>query len=56
MCIRDRGNVADPASPHFDDMLEDWVEGRYRKLAFDRGEVEARAEHRRVLGSDMTAR
>ena len=50
------GNVADPASPHFDDMLEDWVEGRYRKLAFDRGEVEARAEHRRVLGSDMTAR
>lgn len=50
------GNVADRSSPHFDDLLDDWVEGRYRKLAFSRGEVEARAEQRRVLGSDMTAR
>lgn len=38
------GNVAEPKSPHFDDMLEDWVEGRYRKLAFSRAEVDARAE------------
>ena len=36
-------------------LLDDWVEGRYRKLAFSRGEVEARARQRRVLGSDMTA-
>jgi penicillin G amidase len=40
------GNVADPASPHFDDLLEDWIEGRYRKLAFSRAEVEARSERR----------
>jgi penicillin G amidase len=39
------GNVADPASPHFDDMLGDWLDGNYRKLAFTRSEVDARAEH-----------
>lgn len=50
------GNVADRASPHFDDLTEDWVEGRYRKLAFSRAEVEARAERRVLLGSDMKLR
>jgi penicillin amidase len=44
------GNVADPASPHFSDMLDDWAEGRYRKLAFARNEVEQRAERRIELG------
>ncbi|MFO0571934.1 MAG: penicillin acylase family protein [Polyangiaceae bacterium] len=43
------GNVADRDSPHFDDMLDDWVEGRYRKMAFSRSEVEDRAEQRIVL-------
>jgi penicillin amidase len=38
------GNVADPASGHFDDMLGDWLDGKYRKLAFARSEVDARAE------------
>jgi penicillin amidase len=40
------GNVADPASPHFDDMLDDWLNGKYRKLAFARTEVDGRAERR----------
>lgn len=43
------GNVADRASPHFDDMLSDWADGRYRKLAFRRAEVDARAEQRSEL-------
>jgi len=47
------GNVADRDSPHFDDMVEDWAEGRYRKLAFRREEVEARAERRVLLDSAM---
>ena len=38
------GNVADTASPHFDDAMSDWVEGRYRKILFDGDEVEAAAE------------
>jgi acyl-homoserine lactone acylase PvdQ len=38
--------VADLDSPHFDDLLEDWVEGRYRKMPFSRSEVEAEAERR----------
>lgn len=40
------GNVADPASPHFSDMMEDWLEGSYRKLAFTKSDVDARAERR----------
>jgi len=35
------GNVADPASAHFDDAMTDWVEGNYSKLLFHRGEIEA---------------
>lgn len=50
------GNVADRASPHFDDLTEDWTEGCYRKLAFSRAGVEARAEGRVLLGSDMKPR
>jgi len=38
------GNVADPESPHFDDQLDDWLEGRYRKLLFERDEILADAE------------
>lgn len=43
------GNVADPASPHFDGALADWVDGRYRKLLFARAEVEGQMESRVVL-------
>ncbi|MFW6067574.1 MAG: penicillin acylase family protein [Myxococcota bacterium] len=38
------GNVADPASPHFDDELEGWVEGEYGLFPFEREEVDAAAE------------
>lgn len=34
-----RGNSGDPASPHWDDTLDDWVEGRYRPLLFRTDEV-----------------
>ena len=43
------GNVADPEGPHFSDMLDDWVAGRYRKLAFTPQEVQQRAERRIAL-------
>jgi penicillin G amidase len=43
------GNVADPESPHFDDALSGWIEGDYRKLLFDRADVETKAESRVVL-------
>ncbi|HMR75267.1 MAG TPA: penicillin acylase family protein [Polyangiaceae bacterium] len=43
------GNIADRASPHFDDRTSDWAEGRYKKFAFRRADVEARAEQRREL-------
>ncbi|MDW8361726.1 MAG: penicillin acylase family protein [Myxococcales bacterium] len=44
-----RGNVGDPRSPHFSDLLEDWVEGRYRRLPFRRDEVEAAAVERLTI-------
>jgi acyl-homoserine lactone acylase PvdQ len=43
------GNVADRSSPHFDDLLQDWADGRYRKMPFRRDEVEARAEQRKFV-------
>jgi penicillin amidase len=39
-----QGNVADPDSPHYDDLMDDWIEGRYRRLNFTREEVEAATE------------
>jgi penicillin amidase len=44
-----RGNSGDPASPHWDDTLEDWVEGRYQTLLFRRSEVEAESTVEIVL-------
>jgi penicillin G amidase len=41
------GNVAEPSSSHYDDGMDDWIEGRYRELLFDRAAVEA-AEERHV--------
>jgi penicillin amidase len=43
------GNVADPQSPHFDDALTAWTDGEYRRLLFERSEVEAKVESRVVL-------
>ena len=38
------GNHGDPASPHFDDRMQDWVEGELQPLPFTRVEVEAATE------------
>jgi penicillin amidase len=38
------GNSEDPTSPHFDDTLEDWVEGRYQPAPFRRADVDAVTE------------
>jgi penicillin amidase len=38
------GNVGDPESSHFDDTLDDWVNGVYTRFPFTAGEVEAAAE------------
>jgi len=35
------GNIADKASGHFDDQLDGWVNGTYKKLRFTREEIEA---------------
>jgi len=40
------GNVADRESPHFDDAMTGWVEGDYRKMLYERTEVEAATEAR----------
>ncbi|MFO7565642.1 MAG: penicillin acylase family protein [Enhygromyxa sp.] len=39
-----RGNSGDPNSPHWDDTLQDWVEGVYTHFPFRPSEVEAAAE------------
>lgn len=38
------GNVADKASPHFQDGLDDWVNGRYFRFPFTKDEIAAEAE------------
>jgi penicillin amidase len=50
------GNHGDPSSPHFDDLLEDYIEGRHRPLPFRRAEVEAAMEERIILPSEGSAR
>lgn len=44
-----RGNGGEPDSPHWDDTLEDWVEGRYRRFPFLRAEVEAEESDRLTI-------
>jgi penicillin amidase len=44
-----RGNSADPASPHFDDTLDAWVEDQYEPLPFTREDVEAATVSTRTL-------
>ncbi len=43
------GNICDPSSPHFNDLLSDWVEGKYRTMPFRRVDVEAAEEARLVI-------
>lgn len=38
------GNIADKASPHFDDQMEGWIEGAYQPLLFTREQVVAGTE------------
>ncbi len=38
------GNVADPDGKHFEDELPGWLDGDYKKLLFERAEIEAAAE------------
>lgn len=38
------GNVADPNSPHASDWMADWRDGRYRRFAYRKAEVDAKAE------------
>ncbi|RLB61754.1 MAG: hypothetical protein DRI90_10660 [Deltaproteobacteria bacterium] len=40
------GNVADRDSPHFDDAMSGWTDGDYRKMLYERSEIEAAAEGR----------
>ena len=44
-----RGNSGDSESKHWDDTLEDWVEGRYDTLLFRTSEVEAASTVETVL-------
>jgi len=43
------GAAADPGSPDTETANSDYIEGRYRKLLFDRAEIEAAARERIVL-------
>lgn len=38
------GNVAEPTSPHYQDLHDDWLQGRYRKFWYSREEVEEHTE------------
>ncbi len=48
-----RGNSGDPSSPHWDDTLDDWVEGVYTPFPFHRADVEAAAESSFTLTPDQ---
>ena len=39
-----RGNSGDPASPHWDDTLDDWVNGVHRPLLFRTVEADSTEE------------
>ncbi|MCE7053525.1 acylase [Algoriphagus sp. AGSA1] len=44
------GQSSDPDSPHFYDQVQDYVDGKFKDVAFYREDVEARAEERYVPG------
>ena len=50
------GNSGNPSSAHFDDLLDDFVEGRHRPLPFRRGEVEDAQEELLLLPAEGSAR
>lgn len=43
------GNVAEPDSPHWDDMQSDWLDGGAQTMLFHRDEIEAAEERRYTL-------
>ncbi len=43
------GNVADEASPYFDNLRQNWTEGGYARMYFDRADVEAHADATRQI-------
>jgi penicillin G amidase len=43
------GESGDPASKHYDDLIEDWAWGQYHPMPFTRKAVEAAAEERLML-------
>lgn len=43
------GNVCDPKSPHFDDMRDGWLNGKYHDMRFKRADVDAHTEERIVI-------
>jgi penicillin amidase len=43
------GEVGDPSSRHYDDLLEDWSSGRYHPMLFTRKAIEAAAVERILL-------
>jgi acyl-homoserine lactone acylase PvdQ len=43
------GNVAEPDSPHWDDMQSDWLDGGAKTMLFRRDEIEAAEERRYTL-------
>ena len=43
------GESGDPRSPHYDDLIQEWAEGRYHPMVFSRKAVEAAAQERIVL-------
>jgi penicillin amidase len=47
-----RGVSGDPESEHWDDLHEDWVENRYRRLRFRRSDVETAPHERMILSPE----
>jgi penicillin amidase len=43
------GESGDPRSPHYDDLIQEWAEGRYHPMVFSRKAVEAAVRERIVL-------
>lgn len=46
------GNVADPDSPHWEDMMPAWLDGPAHTMLFERAEIEAASERRYTLLDD----
>ena len=43
------GQSGQPGSPHYDDLLPMWAEGRYAPLVYSRSAVEENTAHRLML-------